>query len=619
MKKRVLSLTLALCMLLSLAPLTLYAVSDEALTVKGTGINGEYVFYKGEDSRGFELSANPLPADITDCVWSAEGLPDGLTIVEISPEGDAILTGTPTALSDFSDAKIIVTATDKDGKNYRGELEIRVKVEKPYANVTDLLPMAECTLQMTTANTQEAVLNWLKTTWMPGVLADYQLPEGQTLSDFEFSAQSFEAATAGTLTDTDGTDGTMVFSVSLDEIVVPKLVCTITASVFTPGLSDLLVYLFYNDSVNLADASRVETGSSLTVNGVHFSGDLIYIEGKNTDVVRIGFATSGENPFVFGRYTAKPVNQRRVEAGASNPVKYASEGSFTNSGVTLSTGTITVNSGHGEYKGAHGMRVNFTNNSSSDKYAAYTIILTDSNGSHRTITLVTKTKAQPETDAWGVEVTNGGVTNFVNASGITSAEISEGGNAWLKEESGEISAWYAIDNSDGVFESGSRFWIKRLDRAEDEGGWNGYYEQLDEQYKESINNGNAQLFLVGVTSPSGTEYTNLSQSVNLQVQLGDDWGKSDLQAVFISSDEDELIDVNYTPDLDHPEGVSNFATLNLNHFSAYVVFEAKASALTPQTGDNSNMLLWIALMFVFGSSVATMIIYGKRKRLGKNG
>lgn len=39
---------------------------------------------------------------------------------------------------------------------------------------------------------------------------------------------------------------------------------------------------------------------------------------------------------------------------------------------------------------------------------------------------------------------------------------------------------------------------------------------------------------------------------------------------------------------------------------------------SPQTGDNSNLLLWIALLFISGSAVTVTTVYGrKKKRLTK--
>ena len=35
---------------------------------------------------------------------------------------------------------------------------------------------------------------------------------------------------------------------------------------------------------------------------------------------------------------------------------------------------------------------------------------------------------------------------------------------------------------------------------------------------------------------------------------------------------------------------------------------------SPKTGDNSNMILWIAVLFVSGFGVLGTVIYGKKKK-----
>ena len=35
---------------------------------------------------------------------------------------------------------------------------------------------------------------------------------------------------------------------------------------------------------------------------------------------------------------------------------------------------------------------------------------------------------------------------------------------------------------------------------------------------------------------------------------------------------------------------------------------------SPQTGDNSNLLLWIALLFISGGAVTVTTVYGRKKK-----
>ena len=42
--------------------------------------------------------------------------------------------------------------------------------------------------------------------------------------------------------------------------------------------------------------------------------------------------------------------------------------------------------------------------------------------------------------------------------------------------------------------------------------------------------------------------------------------------------------------------------------------DTKPGSTSPQTGDNSNMALWIALLFMSGAGVIGTTVYGKKKR-----
>ena len=80
------------------------------------------------------------------------------------------------------------------------------------------------------------------------------------------------------------------------------------------------------------------------------------------------------------------------------------------------------------------------------------------------------TNEHPE---WGILEIHEGITHYVDAQGMTSVEISpentdENGIVWVKEESHELylgydtAAWYGFDDSDGVFENGSRAYVQVL-------------------------------------------------------------------------------------------------------------------------------------------------------------
>ena len=98
-------------------------------------------------------------------------------------------------------------------------------------------------------------------------------------------------------------------------------------------------------------------------------------------------------------------------------------------------------------------------------------------------------------------ITQSGVTYSVADNGRTSAVVKDNGITWLKEESDGTSAWYGIDNSQGLIESGSFFWVMWLDADNVESRH--YYNELDDTPKKQSDE--QRIFLYGVVNPEGVE------------------------------------------------------------------------------------------------------------------
>ena len=187
-------------------------------------------------------------------------------------------------------------------------------------------------------------------------------------------------------------------------------------------------------------------------------------------------------------------------------------------------------------------------------------------------------------DSWGTRVNNNGIINYVSANGTTSAEITHNGVIWLKEESDGTSAWYGVDNSQGTFAKGSRFWVRWLSAENDPKEYQEYFEKLDEAHKKQVEENKLWIFLTGVTGPDGKDYTDLGIDVKIPyyIQLGDDWDEEDVNALFISETEDEPVDVRFGTvesfnsefeNINFPETTGSYARLLLRHFSPYAVYD----------------------------------------------
>ena len=235
--------------------------------------------------------------------------------------------------------------------------------------------------------------------------------------------------------------------------------------------------------------------------------------------------------------------------------------------------------------------------------------------------------------SWGKQIVNNGKENYVTNTGMTSAEVlndnsDENGIICLKEESDGSSAWYGIDNSKGVFRQGSRFWVRWLTQEDNKEEFEKYYSQLDDSHKRSVADGKLWLFLVGVTDPDGNEYTEFAYDVDLYIELGEDWNKDDINVVFISPQNDEVLNVTYVDNFKCPEGNRTFAKVRLHHFSPYAIYEKDnpvtlhnddiddssgqlSNTSNPNTSDNiSSSLTAFSILFV-GAILIFFLTYKK--------
>ena len=241
----------------------------------------------------------------------------------------------------------------------------------------------------------------------------------------------------------------------------------------------------------------------------------------------------------------------------------------------------------------------------------------------------------PDTSSWGTETEVAGISHWTDANGTTSVEVTENGMIWLKEESGGTSAWYGVDNSAGVFEIGSRFWVRWLDRDDDKHMFDTYCSLIAQrQYGTSwfskrfdalasfLSSGydtHAWLFEIGVTAPDGTAYTNLSQQVPVYVQIGDDWDKNSLNGYFISTEMNEQVHTTFVDNQSFPEGTDTFGVMKLSHFSLYIIYdelavEKYAAQNQVKTGDQVSLFTISGLGLIMTLALGLILSTNSNKR-----
>ena len=281
-----------------------------------------------------------------------------------------------------------------------------------------------------------------------------------------------------------------------------------------------------------------------------------------------------------------------------------------------------------------------------------------------------------DTSTWGTaEVRSAdGKTQYVDSTGRTSIELSSenldgNGILWLHEKSDGTGAWYGIDLSTLAFEldKGYRFYVQWLSPHDAE--YDTYYSQLDDEQKARVEDDNGWLFLIGVLDQDGNPVQPFSLSdilekpsspedgvlsddgvveaytanvlpsgassstVDVYVQIGDDWDLDELQGYYITSGADEEVPVEAVINFPFPEGTDEFGLMHLSHFSPYFVFDEftdeeraalaqKSDANSPvqsdnqllQSGDLAAVLLISGLAVVLVASLGVLLVLIIRKK-----
>ena len=202
-------------------------------------------------------------------------------------------------------------------------------------------------------------------------------------------------------------------------------------------------------------------------------------------------------------------------------------------------------------------------------------------------------------DDWGDMKKSNDKVYWEDNMGLTSAIVSEG-TTWLKEELNGKYWWFGLENpkkDDGsqVFEIGSRFWVMCLNKNSSD--WNIYYNKLDDKYKTDVEKERINLFVIGVTSPDGTYYTNFESDVPVYIQLDQNWDH-DLQFVFVDNSTDEEINdisiISSKEILGCPVREDNimFVKTIMKHFSTYALYDKKdeddSSSMSNISFDRTN-------------------------------
>ncbi len=228
---------------------------------------------------------------------------------------------------------------------------------------------------------------------------------------------------------------------------------------------------------------------------------------------------------------------------------------------------------------------------------------------------------------WGEMAQVRKATYYIDENGKASAEITGKGEVWLNSKPDGSGNWYGIDNSDGLFENGSRFYVQVIDDLSQ------YYDRIGSKYREKIESGKLKIFLIGVINPDGEGYTELNSDLTCYVKIDPSWDKNKLKAIFINGEDTENISIEYVGTINKLSSNDKYVKLTLKHFSPYAIYQAKdldetaasnqstlensaAEEVTlegaPVTGENSNGAYVLGLSTMLIIAAAGMIVTKRR-------
>lgn len=200
----------------------------------------------------------------------------------------------------------------------------------------------------------------------------------------------------------------------------------------------------------------------------------------------------------------------------------------------------------------------------------------------------------------------GNKSSTVNASIVF--DSSNAFEQWTTVGAGSETLNVGIRALGDVFENGSTFFAEEISSGTDE--WNAVYNNLDKNFPIE----RLKFINLGVKKPNSEEtYTTLNGKATILVEVPQGWDVGELEAVFVSTGEDE----NFEEFYDSISG-KTYLGWHITHFSPYAIIDKLTSAdaqpkvSTPKTGDNVILFIWVSASLM---TLALLLVKKTRKNM----
>lgn len=203
------------------------------------------------------------------------------------------------------------------------------------------------------------------------------------------------------------------------------------------------------------------------------------------------------------------------------------------------------------------------------------------------------------------EMRFGDIVYYECTDGTCFGYMPENGICWVQCDG----AWYGLENYEGMFASGSTFWLKRLSSS-DGGEYDALYNNIDDTTLELFK-WKPDILAFGVQDADGAEYTRLDGPATFYIQCGSAWNTEDFEARYIASGGDETLGHVFKQVNDPVNGVC--ALITLNHLGSCLVFNTD-SAVGSIFSNSPCVFIVIAGVVVIAAAI---IITVRKKKLAK--
>ena len=200
--------------------------------------------------------------------------------------------------------------------------------------------------------------------------------------------------------------------------------------------------------------------------------------------------------------------------------------------------------------------------------------------------------------------TYGDIVYYECTDGTCFGYMPETGICWVRCGN----SWYGLDNSEGVFDAGSKFWLKRISRSDGQ-EYDNLYGLLDDSHKGIADYPDILAF--GVQDEDGAEYTLLEGPATFYIQCGSDWNMEDFEAYYISSGGDETLGHIFKPVGEPVNGTC--AVLSLNHLGSCLLFGTNNSVGSIISNNPCGLIIIVGVAAI----VAAIIIIVCKKKVAK--